>query len=426
MSPRVRCDVRGFKDSKVSQSISFDLADLRVAFEGGLGPAGLTPGAADLLDFAAAVMQVEHQLAGRQRTNPPVWFRLRMPLRRPQAWTARAKELAAAALQLLGNAEWQLELLLPTEGAAVARANAGAPPGVDQVVLFSGGLDSTCGAATLTAASDRTRLVSFYTRQKALQQQLAEQLGFKPPLCQARIVWQGSSGRGRSFFYRSFFFLALAAAAAQSWGTRRIEQFENGVLATAIPPTPAFMMTKHAHPALHRLMAQLFTELLGGGDWEVVNPFANMTKRECVALARKTAPKAGLAKLLPQTQTCWFYWSNRIRGEKADTRRKRPGEGCGVCIPCLVRRTAAVPHDHFTYDLRLPAVNQHPEMGRAFRSYQVFLDRVLREGKTPGRFYALLPAAGRMLLDPADHAGSLGDLKRLFETFAREFKKTFP
>ena len=52
---------------------------------------------------------------------------------------------------------------------------------MDQIVLFSGGLDSTCGALTLREHAGRTQLVSFYTKELTLQRELAEELGFGRP-----------------------------------------------------------------------------------------------------------------------------------------------------------------------------------------------------------------------------------------------------
>lgn len=133
---------------------------------------------------------------------------------------------------------------------------------IDQVVLFSGGMDSTCGLASICEDAPQTRLVSFYTQQKALQRKIASDIKFNAPI-QWRMNWKGKPGRGRSFHYRSFLFLCLVAAVAESWGIKSISQFENGILALAIPPSPSWAITKHAHPLLHVKVSRLFSALFG-------------------------------------------------------------------------------------------------------------------------------------------------------------------
>jgi hypothetical protein len=209
---------------------------------------------------------------------------------------------------------------------------------------------------------------------------------------------------------------------AESWQARTILQFENGILATAIPPVPSFMMTKHAHPQLHKLSADLFSTLFGG-EWKINNPFMLMTKRGCVDEASKSIGKAQAIELLNQTETCWFLWSNRINGERDDNRKKRPGVPCGVCIPCLIRHTA-VPDESCTYDLLNDEVKNDPIMGIPFRSYFGFIERIINVGLSYTQFYNVLPAAGRELLE-MDDSLTLKNLHTLFSTFAREFKDAY-
>src|SRR4030088_1269088 len=177
-------------------------------------------------------------MRGRQRTNPVTRFDVRIRLRKVSAWSKQATGTLTEVLNLLGYPVWNIHF----EGGLTApvpthqTTNEGK---IDQVVLFSGGLDSACGAISLRKERDSTQLVSYYTGQKSLQADLARQIGFASPV-QWSLQWNKTAGRGHSYFYRSFLFLALAAATAETWHVRRIFQFENGVLATAIPPSPAF------------------------------------------------------------------------------------------------------------------------------------------------------------------------------------------
>jgi 7-cyano-7-deazaguanine synthase in queuosine biosynthesis len=410
----VECYVEGLRLTYKYKPVTFNLgSDLSMVLDGETGPRGISPTAADLIDLAAAVFVIERQIR-RQNTSPPQHLTLRMQLRNSSAWTDEAVKATTEILRLLGNATWELDLRggLRT---SIPKHEPGSGKGIKQVVLFSGGIDSTCGLATLQDQISITQLVSFYTRQKSLQKVIANDLGFTR-LNQWTRKWSGEPGPGHSFYYRSFLFLALGAAIAESWTAKRVVQFENGVLATSIPPSPAWLMTRHAHPRLHKLAGTLFSRLFGG-RWKVHNPFLTMTKRGCVQAAVAALGKRKFKDVLNKTETCWYHWSNRVRGGK-----KKPGIACGICIPCIVRRTA-IPEGAFYFDLKKDRVRNQVKQGENFRSYYLFLENVLKTGRSAGRFYALLPAAGRELVDEGSSL-SLEQLHELFLAFGREFMET--
>ena len=203
---------------------------------------------------------------------------------------------------------------------------------VERIALFSGGLDSASGVAHHRELAGRTQLVSHYSRQKSAQLRIAEAIPYGSPT-QARV--EGLKGRGRGFLHRSFYFLCLGAAVASTYGARRVVQYENGVLAAAIPPAPAYFMTRHAHPFVHRAAERLFGAVLGG-DWTVENPFLEFTKRECYQAMAAGIGLERAAQVAGMTESCWYTHSNQyLAGHK-----KPNGKPCGVCIPCIVRRTA--------------------------------------------------------------------------------------
>lgn len=413
----VRCKVCGFRYPSKTQNIAFCTGpELNMASAGEIGPKGITTTAADLVDFAAAVYQIERLLRGSQLTNPPKQFEVSMQLRDPSAWNSKAIKAAHEILLLLGNAEWFLEF----QGGLRAEIPEHQPVDrsrLEQVVLFSGGMDSTCGLASVQKDAAGTRLVYFSTGRKTLQRDIAKQLEFSTPILWSRD-WRGEKGRTRTFYYRSFLFLCLAAAVAESWEARTILQFENGVLASAIPPSPAWMMTKHAHPRLLKLASKLFSALFGG-EWRVKNPFWLDTKRACFNKAAGAIGEAEAKEIVQKTMTCWFHWSNRVIGGK----KKKPGRPCGVCIPCIVRRTG-LQYYNYEWDLREDHVRNDPHLGMSFRSYFGFLEQVAKTENSPAEFYRLLPASGRSLVAPNGEI-SLQDLHTLFLQFSKEFMETY-
>jgi 7-cyano-7-deazaguanine synthase in queuosine biosynthesis len=422
MSARVRCEIRGLRRAFGPRCVEFapgtDLG-LKAGF---VGPRGLSPAVADLLDVATSVYWIERSLPGRQSTNAPETFSLHIALREPDRWTEDARAALADALHAMGNAVWTI---------TVTQARGAPPPVVERseeddvfgpiqrVAMLSGGMDSACGAATLRV-EDGVRLVSFYTRQKTVQCRIAQELGHDPPV-QFTLQRGRQPGRGRSFHYRGLFFLSIAAAVAESYGARELVQFENGILASAVPPGPAWRMTRHAYPPVHRSLERLFSVLFGD-EWKIVNPFFRLTKREAMAAAEREAGADAMDRVLTETDTCWYYWSNRVPGEEKEKRKKRPGTACGVCIPCIVRWTAR-PGEPTCYDLRSEAVRGMEVLGRAFRSYAGFLSELAGAGDDEGAFYRALPPAGRELLWL--NVTTLPELRRLFTTFAEEFFESF-
>jgi 7-cyano-7-deazaguanine synthase in queuosine biosynthesis len=395
-----------------STQASFQLAPLRCVTP--LGKRAMSPATLDLLDFAAAIFRVERRITGRQRTDPTARVELTFPVRVPGRWTRRVVETAEGALQLLGNAEWSITAVggSSVEAPEVPREIA---PDCERVALFSGGLDSWCGAAILPKAG--TRLVSFYTRQRALQSELAEVLGHQPPVQWGWAASGDSAGRGGTFYYRSFLFLSVAAASAATFGAGRIVQCENGVLASSVPPSPMYRITRHAHPEFARLMEDLFSRVLGHAI-AIENPFRLTTKRQAyiAACGNLTGEQAATAL---KTQTCWSLAAPKQRGGKA----KKPWTPCGVCIPCIVRRTA-LPSGTYARDLTKDAPKNDAVAGRDFRAYYTFLDQVLKLKGGPDEFYFLLDGAARQLLISSGHY-TKDEIYKLFRKFATEFMGTY-
>jgi 7-cyano-7-deazaguanine synthase in queuosine biosynthesis len=408
-SDEVRCTVT--KERGDATSIAFRLgSDLNWSVHGGVGPGGITAQAADLIDVALSVFVVEQQVASRATTNPVMRVELDIPVRDTDPWKNGGAATAATLLNGMALPSWTV-VIHSSRKRPIPKAGVTAPRDVGQVVLFSGGLDSTSGAASIQQQQATTELVSFYTRQRTLQRELATALGFEEP-AQFSMKWTPPAGRGHSFRYRSFLFLSLAAAVASSWKADRILQFENGILASSVAPAPSFNMTRHAHPELHRSAEALFKSVLGN-EITIENPFFYKTKRESVAAAPQR-----FRKLLERTETCWYLYANHISGKKKSLR-----VACGACIPCLLRRTALSDEER-TIDLNQDKYRNDEKLGRAFRSYYAFLQDVRDCGNASPRFFQLLSADGRDLM--MRDGIPLDKLHRLFRTFAKEFLATFP
>jgi 7-cyano-7-deazaguanine synthase in queuosine biosynthesis len=416
---RIHLTATYFLDYKQKEIPVFEKGLPQLKAEEAIGPNGLDSVALDLIDIGELVYLIERNLPGSQHTNRVSKISLKLGLRYPAAWTVKAVKALQEVLLFMGGANWHFEF---SEDKTLD-----APPlnmkednSIKRVALFSGGLDSLCGAATLCGKDD-VRLVSFYTRQKSLQKRLAKGLDMKPPI-QWGCKLEGFSGRGRNFFYRSFMFLCLAAATARSYGANRILQFENGILASGIAPSPSGRTTKHSHHCLHRLCESIFTEVLGG-EWIIENPFKNKTKREAYYEMESELGKKKAKNLAKQTETCWYLYAGLKRKEGKKEIKKKNGVPCGFCVPCLIRQTA-LPQKAWR-NLQSDSVRNHPRHGRFFREYYGMLHRIqeVRNGSR-GEFYR---AMGTFLQDAVKPRGgySIDELRELFLRFADEFMSTY-
>lgn len=391
--------------------------DLRAVFTGPVGSRAFSPAARDLLRVGLAVHSIERALPGSPGGNRPVEFEVTLRLEEPDRWSPEALEALQELLSFQGDAAWRWTMRpgALTKAGFVAE---GKPEtrSVKRIALFSGGLDSTSGIASDRELTSDIQLVSHYSRQKSAQLGIASALKYGPPT-QVRI--DGMSGRGRGFLHRSFYFLCLAATVASTYKTHRIVQYENGILATAMPPAPAYFMTRHAHPVVHRLAEKLFRAVLGG-EWVIHNPFLKLTKRQCyLTMEEKLGVKQATA-VAAMTESCWYTNSNQYLGGH----KKANGVPCGVCIPCIVRRTATQVHSG-EYDLNRRAVRADPVLSRDLQAYGHFADRALDQEKLL-RLFLEMPSYVRGLVRGGNAEFTRAELMDLMRHFAEEFRDVFP
>jgi hypothetical protein len=408
-------------------SLTFDLRDASWSAYGPIGLTGLSPAALDLVEIARVVWEVERNTPKRISSQRVRDVRVRMPLRRPETWTAESLQQLTAILRLLGNAEWSFQFTkrrgltaLDTAARSLVVSNLGA----DCVALFSGGLDSTCGLGWLRREHQFPILVSFYGS-KLKQVDIARALGFDRHF-QLTCTWSGGGRRrfGGQFQYRSFLFLTLGAAIAASCEAETLYQFENGPLAISLPPSATYRMTRHAHPRLHLLAGRLFSSVLQS-KFRIVNPFLLQTKFESVNLLRGEVRKPTFVTVVGKTESCWNLKSRHVVGAII----KSVGQPCGLCIPCLVRRSA-LRRDDFEH-----AVDFTKKTGKHFSdanarvhvdAYRIWAQSITDPRYSFDQFLAEMPYVVR---DAVTHSnGALTDMGVfiLYQRFATEILATFP
>lgn len=415
-----------------SDTLAFDLGDFRWNMHGPALPAPLSAREKDLIELARIVHEVDRSMPRRVTTERSRNFEVKIPLREPDAWTPKAIEHLAQLLYLQGGVEWGFSITkrgnvqtdldgLPAHaqvnGKAVAQASK------DAVVLFSGGLDSTCGLAFLQEYQARCLLVGAFSRNLEKQRTIAKELGYSDHVQIQSVRHENGGTRrvGGQFQHRSFYYLALGAAYANCVGARAIYQFENGPLALSVPPAPLYRMTRHAHPNVHRECAGLFSELFQS-NFNIYNPFLRYTKREAVNYLFGKLPLKQCQELLERTETCWNIHAVTVVGAG----RKNTHSACGTCIPCLVRRTSVREHQGYAVDLTSPhdQYSKTPEVRVHLDAYLAFAQRVLDTDYDVGHFLHDIPEATEAAI--FEHGAlSLEEALLVYKSFASEIVDTF-
>jgi hypothetical protein len=216
---------------------------------------------------------------------------------------------------------------------------------LDEVLLFSGGLDSLGGAAT-EAVRDKRRiaLVSHRANPKinSKQKLLVEDLrayctGAKPFHIPVWVQKEETLDREYTQRTRSFLYAALAAVVARAFGLRRIRFYENGVVSLNLPISEQVIggrATRTTHPQVLNGYASLF-QLLTDGPFDVENPFLWLTKGEVVDVIGD----AGCAELIRHSVSC------------THTREMtRMFTHCGLCSQCISRRFATLASKYACHD----------------------------------------------------------------------------
>lgn len=218
------------------------------------------------------------------------------------------------------------------EGAAPFRA--------DEVILFSGGLDSFAGALeALSGTADNVLLVTHRSAQKAIPRQkvlgsyLAQRFEGRVRHLQIRATRIGSTASESTQRSRSFMFTALGYVVARMFEATRLSFYENGVISHNLPINAGVvgtMATRTTHPlALRRLgrVLALVRGATGSPRVSLGNPYAWLTKKEVLERIVRHEGQGQISR----TVSCTV-----IR------KQSRRLTHCGACSQCLDRRFAIV------------------------------------------------------------------------------------
>jgi len=202
----------------------------------------------------------------------------------------------------------------------------------DEVVLFSGGLDSLSGTLEELSKGHRVALVSHRSATKivedqrrlvtALKERFPQQVVHVPVLVNMHFRDVEYTQRTRSFLYAS-----MASVVAFLFGDNRIRFFENGVMSINLPISEQLVgnrASRTTHPQTLHQLQQLFSALFSS-SMRVENSFIWKTRRDVVQSIMENRGE----ELIAHAVSC--------------SRRRnlpKPYTHCGCCVQCIDRRFA--------------------------------------------------------------------------------------
>lgn len=302
---------------------------------------------ADLLEIAAFIYaadqavrrggkaEFEYGLKWRRH----LWFEI--PVRTPEFWMAPAvHDALQEVLTFLSDDDYELHFSKlkkppPVDGYLDFRKGGVDSSGIEEVMLFSGGLDSFGGAIKeIVDGHRKVALVSHEPTtkvgapQRRVVEALTKQLGGTAPApfhVQVELNKGKSLGREYTQRARSFVYAALAAVVARMLGRDRIRFYENGVVSFNLPLSMQCLggrASRTTHPQTLAGFSKFF-EAVFGCPFAVENPFLWKTKTDIV----REVKAAGFGKLCATTISCAHTWE-----------RTTAHSHCGRCSQCIDRR----------------------------------------------------------------------------------------
>lgn len=303
----------------------------------------------DLLEIASYVYAADtailrggpadSQMGARWRRK----LRFVIPVRLPDLWASAPVATALVeTLSFLSDEEYQFEFRSLCERPTLdsyfefhtAEATSFTP---DEVILFSGGLDSLAGTVDhLATHGHKVALVSHRSSSKIADVQTDLVVQLRNRFGADRVlhipVWATlSTGLGTESTHRtrSFLFAALGAVVAWLFSKNRISCFENGVVSLNLPLVAQVVgarATRTTHPQVLAGLRRVLINAIGR-PFGVDNPFIWLTKAEVI----ERISANGCSDLIRHTRSC-----TRIR----DMTTLHPH--CGQCSQCIDRRFAVI------------------------------------------------------------------------------------
>ena len=322
-----------------------------------LGVKQLQPIYEDLYLLSLVIFAVDKRVP--RSVFPDAWTRriqISIPMIELDAWSS-VKDDVDKMLSYLSGDEWNVNFRAcesDSKYKSQRKREAHRPDylnSIEAVSLFSGGLDSFCGAYKLLSENKPTLFVGYqeYGPLKGLQKELIESIHNEYPECFCDLLSFTAVARSlilpndekleseNTSRSRSFLFLCAAITLASIVGDEiPVYIPENGFIGLNLPMTPGRLgscSTRTTHPHFLRMFNSLLSKI--GIKHQIINPYAYSTKREMVEQFKDIH---SFCQNYHKTISCSHPCNGRWEGYSIP-------KNCGYCYPCLIRRSSLLDLD---------------------------------------------------------------------------------
>lgn len=309
----------------------------------------------DFIDIASCIFAADSRISRGSKLRPNLgssWRRrlnFRFAVREPEFWrqeqiTKALKEVVQFMTDDILEFDFKQAENLPIVQSIFEFGMGTQTFEADDIILFSGGLDSLAGAyERLSSAPGKIILLSHISANKRVSyaKNLVDRLKSIFP---GRILWvpvtahlNAVGARETTQRTRSLLFACLGFVTAKLSGAGRVHFYENGIVSANLPISAQVigtMASRTTHPQTLQGLAALFNAIAPG---EVVldNPYSLLTKAQVVG---RLADLGG-AELIRQSVSCSHVRQRTILHPH-----------CGACSQCLDRRFGVLAAGLAAYD----------------------------------------------------------------------------
>ena len=324
-----------------------------------LGSMSISPIYEDLFVIAISIFAIDKRVPRRLFTD--CWTReinVSIPVIELEKWDS-VKELWNKTMNFLTGDVWNINFrkseLSFSQRARQSRSKIDISK-CDVVSLFSGGLDSFCGAIELLEQGKSPCLFGHneYPKLRAKQERLCELfkteypsktvkfLSFtansRAPISNRNGKLTGSENTSRG---RSLLFLCSALSIAGIMGDQTPVYIpENGFIGLNIPLTNSrkgTCSTRTTHPYFLDNFRRILENV--GIQNPIINFYAYSTKREIVNSVKETNSfQHGFSETISCSHPCLPRWDKNGNNEYP--------KNCGYCYPCLIRKSSLIDVSH--------------------------------------------------------------------------------
>lgn len=304
-----------------------------------------------------------------------------------------------------------------------------APP--EQVMLFSGGLDSLGGAIQEMLVDGRQTVLirhrsssKFKKRYDYLEKTLQDRSQHKGCFISINTGKDGEITKEYTQRGRSFLYFTLASTIAHLLGLKSIRFYENGPVSLNLPMSGQVVggrATRTTHPQTLDYFQKLM-RLIVEGDFTVENPFLYKTKSDIVRLI--IGQDCG--DLIRYSMSCAHAWQ-----------QDNLHHHCGTCSQCIDRRVAIIAADaqsfddgndyltdFFTEDVDKKKDDFEAENKNLLTSFFLRGDKIGAEDYSMGKFEADFPALyDAILYMNGDPFNATKKIFTLYKSLAKDIQK---